>query len=851
LYSGKVFSYKAKNSDKHNLFVFDGKKNSFLKIFQKIDIKYNDFCISLGKSIKVASMRILKRVLFTFIFLLIAVLISFVVYREYQKPKYEGEIYLKNIKKETIVYFDEFGVPHIYAENSKDAMVALGYVHAQDRLWQMELLRRIVPGRLSEIFGSVALKNDKFFVGLGIEEASQKAIADLDKKSPAYQLMMAYLEGINQYMDEGAAPVEFQLLGIKKDKFTVQDVYNIFGYMSFSFAMAQKTDPLLTDIRNKYGMDYLKDFGLEGQFNTTQIKNAKQSTQEYAVISQSIASLFDKSPVAPFVGSNSWVIAPPKTKNKKVLFANDPHIGFSQPGTWYEAHIVTPDFELYGCYLAGAPFPLLGHNHEYAYGLTMFENDDVDFYQEENNPENSNQYKTKNGFQEYEIRKKTIKIKDSADVTLNIKVSQHGPVMSDLLAGLEGDKPVAMSWIYTQHPNHNIEAIYALSHAKSVSEFKKGVALIHAPGLNVMYGDAKGNVGWWATGKLYRHKNGVNTNFILNGSNGKDDNLEYLDFSKNPSALNPSWNYVYSANNQPEPIDGFVYPGYYLPEDRAKRITQLLNSKSDWDKSLVGEMINDNTSAIAPEMVKKLISNLNLKSLSKTEKEAISILKPWKGTNNLSDAAPAIYNKWIYLYLKNTFQDELGDEKFKQFLGTHCMKQITMRQISSKKSPWWDDIATKKKKETRSEIVSKSFAEAITALEKQLGSSPSDWQWQKVHTVEYQHPIGKLALLRPFFNVGPFEVAGSNEVINNQFFDFAEDGFYKVKGGPSSRRIIDFSDVENSLGILPTGQSGNPFSMHYNDQAELYNSGKFRKMKLNKKEVIQSSTKLVFYPAKN
>ena len=165
----------------------------------------------------------------------------------------------------------------------------------------------------------------------------------------------------------------------------------------------------------------LKILVLEGDFNTTQIKISKQKTQEYGAISQSIASLLDQSPVAPFVGSNSWVIAPPKTKNKKVIFANDPHIGFSQPGTWYEAHIETPDFELYGCYLAGAPFPLLGHNREYAYGLTMFENDDVDFYQEENNPKNNNQYQTKNGFQDYEIRKKTIKVKDSSDVILNYK----------------------------------------------------------------------------------------------------------------------------------------------------------------------------------------------------------------------------------------------------------------------------------------------------------------------------------------------------------------------------------------------------------------------------------------------
>jgi penicillin amidase len=796
-------------------------------------------------------MKKAKKVLFVFLFIIVILFVVVAIYSFYQKPKYEGEVQLKRIQEKTTVYFDDFGVPHIYANTPKDAMVTLGYVHAQDRLWQMELLRRIVPGKLSEIFGSAALKNDKFFVGLGIEEASQDAIVNLDKNSPGYQLTMAYLDGINQYIEEGVTPIEFQLLGIKKQKFTIEDVYNIFGYMSFSFAMAQKTDPLLTDIRSKYGMDYLKDFGIDGSFNTTQIKISKQKTQEYGAIAKSIASLLDQSPVAPFVGSNSWVIAPPKTKNKKVIFANDPHIGFSQPGTWYEAHIVTPDFELYGCYLAGTPFPLLGHNREYAYGLTMFENDDVDFYQEENNPNDNNQYKSKEGFRNYAIRKKTIKVKDSANVVLNIKVSHHGPIMNDLLSGLKNGKPVAMSWIYTQQPIRIIEAVYAISHSKSISDFQKGVSLIAAPGLNVMYGDAQGNVGWWATGKLYKHNKGVNTNFILDGTSGKEDITEYIDFSKNPSAVNPDWSYVYSANNQPEAIDGFLYPGYYLPEDRAKRITQLLDSKSNWDKNSVGAMITDNTSIVAPEVVKNLILNLNYKSLSKTEKEAIGILKSWNGSNNLNDVAPTIYNKWIYLYLKNTFQDELGADAFRQFLGTHIMKQIVARQIATENSPWWDNVTTENQKETRSQILSSSFAEAIAALQNQLGNTVSNWEWSKVHTVEYQHPLGKLAILRPFFNVGPFNVPGSVEVINNQFFDFSEDGFYKVKGGPSSRRIIDFLDIENSWGILPTGQSGNPFSQHYNDQSDLYNSGKFRKMKLNKEEIIKSSTQLVFYPLKN
>jgi penicillin amidase len=796
-------------------------------------------------------MKIVKKIVLVLVVLLVAGALAGASYVLYLKPKYEGELTLQHIQKETTVYFDDFGVPHIYAASNKDAMTALGYVHAQDRLWQMELMRRIAPGRLSELFGTVALKNDKFFSGLGIEAASAKAIAALDKNSESYQLTMAYLDGINDFLENGPTPIEFQLIGVPKKKFTIEDVYNIYGYMSFSFAMAQKSDPLMTDIRDKYGLDYLKDLGLDGSFASLQIKNAKGQQQEYAVISKAVGALLDNSPIPPFIGSNSWVIAPQKTKSGKVIFANDPHIGFSQPGTWYEAHIVTPEMELYGCYLAGTPYPLLGHNREYAYGLTMFENDDIDLYQEENNPANSKQYKTPTGFDDYAVAERTIKVKDSSDVVLTVKTSRHGPLMNDLIDGLDAKKPVAMSWIYTQQPLHILEAVYKLSHAKSKADFQNGVSLISAPGLNVMYGDAKGNVAWWATGKLYKHTEGVNPNFILNGASGNDDITEFLDFSKNPSAENPDWGYVYSANNQPEAVDGFLYPGYYLPEDRAKRITTLLDAKGNWDKETVSKMMVDNTSMVSPQVVKQLVAIVALNQLSEKERSSIAILKKWQGTNNLKDISPTIYNKWIYFYLKNTFEDELGTEGFKRFLDTHIMKQVIANQIGKEASVWWDNTNTKNKKETRAEVITKSFKEAIASLENQLGSSVEGWTWDKVHQVEFQHPIGKIAAFRQLFNVGPFATAGANEVIDNQFYTYGDDPTYTIKGGPSTRRIVDFSDIENSWSILPTGQSGNPFSAHYKDQAELYNAGKFRKMKMNKEEIIKSGTKLIFKPAKN
>ncbi|GEM55731.1 penicillin acylase family protein [Flavobacterium branchiophilum NBRC 15030 = ATCC 35035] len=793
-------------------------------------------------------MKIIKKILAGLGIFTIIILLSLAALALYSSPDYKGNVELAHLTQKTDVYFDEFGVPHIYAQNQKDAFLALGYVHAQDRLWQMELLRRIAPGRLSEIFGSKALKTDRFFAGIGIDEASAKAIAKLNPNSESVILAKSYLDGINQYLENGKTPIEFKLLGIKKQQFELKDIYNIFGFMSFSFAMAQKTDPLLTDIRNQLGVNYLKDLGLDGAFHEVQLKNFEGQTKAYSEISKSLSILLDASPVPAFIGSNSWVIAPEKTQNNQVIFANDPHISFSQPATWYEAHLVTPNYEMYGYHLAGTPFPLLGHNRQYAYGLTMFENDDIDLYQETENPKNAATYQTPSGFENWTITKKIIKVKDSSDVVLNVKSSRHGPIMNGLLDGLSSSKPIAMSWIYTQQPIQILEATYQLGHAKNVLDFRNHVALIAAPGLNVMYGDAAGNISWTTSGKLYQHQKGVDSHFILDGASGKDDISTYLDFSKNPKALNPSWHYVYSANNQPEAIDGQLYPGYYLPKDRASRITSLLNNQTKWNKKQVSQMILDNTSATASGNIKLLLSKIPTQSQSEMVQKAMDILQKWDGNHDKESIAPTLYNKWVYQYMKNTFEDELGPEKFNLFMGTHIMKQVIATIPKNPKSPWWDNTKTKNKTETASEIINKSFIESIQLLEKQLGTNMENWKWKNVHTLEHQHAMGKVAVLKNIFNVGKFAMSGGNEVINNQIFSYTENGEYNITAGPSTRRVIDFSDIENSWSILPTGQSGNPMSEHYNDQAKMYAEGHFRKMKLNKTEIINSSSLLVCKP---
>jgi penicillin amidase len=789
-------------------------------------------------------MKIFLKIIKIVFLVCVLVFVAAWLYSRTLYPTYEGELSLENLSENVTVHFDENGVPHINAETQKDAYTALGYVHAQDRLWQMELIRRIAPGRLSEIFGDKLVETDVFFAGLGLVEDANESITKIDINSEAYKLTIAYLDGVNQFVEEGATPIEYNLIGLKKTKFTVNDVYNVFGYMSFSFAIAQKTDPLLQEIKEKLGDNYLAELEIPIYSNTALLKSEKNPIVK-ASFAKAMTAMYEQLPISPFIGSNSWVIAADKTKNGKVIFANDPHIGFSQPSVWYQSHIKTPDYEMYGYSLALTPFPLLGHNRDYAYGLTMFENDDVDFYIEKNNPENLNEYETPTGFSTYKTVQKTIKIKGAPDTTFTVKISRHGPIMNNLLKQIDDQRPIAMQWIYKKTDNQILDVGYQISHAKSLHDFKEGAKLLHAPGLNMMYGDAKDNIAWIASGKLYKYRDSINTKLYLDGASGKDEILSYVDFEDNPQSINPASNYVYSSNNQPDTIAGVLYPGYYLPEDRGQRIEQLLEVKNDWTQEDVQQMIFDVTSPVVPQVIANLVASIKTENFTKNEQEALQNLKDWNGEYKKEDTAPTIYNRFLYEFLEGTFKDELG-ESFPMFMQTPLMKKMIAVQAKKAVSVWFDDVTTEPK-ETKSDIVQRSFINAISFLENQLGDTVSLWSWSKVISVEHGHALAAGGeTLRKIFNVGPFSMDGGNEVINNQLFTLNETGIYKVKAGPSTRRVIDFSNIENSVSILPTGQSGNIFSKHYKDQAQKYLNGEFVKTMLNKDEIERSKNLLIF-----
>lgn len=324
----------------------------------------------------------------TVLAILIAALMAGAGWYVYSKqPTRQGTETLANLQGTVTVRYDDRGVPHIRAENETDLYRALGYVHAQDRLFQMEIMRRLARGELAEVLGPKVLETDKLFRSLRIRERALSYVEHIDHDSKAWKALQAYLDGINQYQDSHASPMEFDVLGIPKRPFTAEDTISVAGYMAYSFAAAFRTEPLLTYVRDQLGSDYLKVFDLDWQPKGALNLAASDWNTLGAIASLSDQALADNG-LPQFEGSNAWAISGSRTQSGKPLLAGDPHIRFSVPSVWYEAQLSAPGFELYGYHNALVPVAFLGHNLDFGWSLTMFQNDDLDLIAEKVNPDN-------------------------------------------------------------------------------------------------------------------------------------------------------------------------------------------------------------------------------------------------------------------------------------------------------------------------------------------------------------------------------------------------------------------------------------------------------------------------------
>ncbi|MBL7847429.1 MAG: penicillin acylase family protein [Cyclobacteriaceae bacterium] len=797
-------------------------------------------------------MKILKRTLIVLLILVVAVVAGGYLYLNGSGPVYEGTVALQGLKGEVEVYYDSYGVPHIYAGSEEDAYLALGYVHAQDRLFQMELVRRAAAGRLAEVLGKDLIPTDKLFRTLGINQfAEEHATKFLSADTAAYQrAALAYQKGLNEYIRTGKTPIEFTLIGIPKTEFVPADIYRVIGFMGFGFAEGIQVDPMLQKVKSELGDAYLKDLAVNTPANAERIKSyrgAKAKSSNDKLIT-AVGEALNKLPIPLWIGSNGWVISGERSANGEPILENDTHMGYSQPAVWYEAHLEYPGHRFYGHHAAGVPFAFLGNNLFCGWGLTMFENDDTDFFREELNPQNPNQVRFGEAWEDLKVREEIIKVKGEQDVTLTVKSSRHGPLFNSIMEdAVPSAEPVALWWELHHQTNFALQSVYDLSHAASFSAFERAVSRLTCPGLNVMYGDTEGTIAWWAAARLPIRPAHVNSKFFLDGASGKDEHLGYYDFSKNPHAINPPWGFVYSANNQPDTVDGVYYPGYYYPRSRAGRIVELLSEDKLWTIDEVKKVNLDITSRMHADIA-NVLADVLITSGDSRFSAMTSLLKAWNGEHKISDTAPSIYYNLLSQTMYTAMIDELGWEAYDAFNSTSLARNTWEILVSNESSPWWDDKKTKDKTETRQDIVLRAAEKSLALLQQHGGADPDSWKWEKFHLLKHPHPLGAVAMLDKYFSIGPYGVPGGAEVLNNLHFDLDTTGIFMSNGGPALRKIMDFSNIENGVTVSPTGQSGNVMSPHYKDQAQMYVNGESRKMMMNREEIVASSKKLLLEP---
>lgn len=786
-------------------------------------------------------MKKLRKLIWVLLAIIALLSIGVVVYLKTVVPFESGQIASESLADTVELRYDHYGVPHITAKNDTDAFFALGFAVARERLFQMELLRRVGAGRLSEVFGNDLVRTDAFFRTLGFDKQARFHAAALmsNVKGDWQRKTISYMNGVNYFMSNGPLPPEFQLLGIRPQPYTPTDMYLIAAYMAFSFTESLKIDPVMEHLK-ALGPGYYKYVCPECA--TDQKSASVTDSSSRASLSVLLDQTQHSLPFQIWTGSNAFVVSPARTQNRSVLFANDTHIGYQQPAVWFEAHLDYPGMNIYGKYIAGMPFPLVAHNGISSYGVTILENDDIQLYREK---EVSNQgYEHKGGVRPFITRQERISIKGRADTVITVRETIHGPIITDVVDAVDSLRlgPVSLWWTYLQQPVTAFETTYGLATAKNMDEAFKAVSQLNAPGLNIAYGDTAGNIAVWAAAKIPVYPKDSLSKFIVDGSSGDFDITSYYPFDSNPHRINPSTGFVYTSNEALDTVSAKL-PGYYPPFDRADRLKALLAADSSITISDMVSIMNDDVSESHrnnARLLHQVLEPLMAKNASADELFGLFLLSNWQGGHSLDDSAPAVYYLTLAGITERMMKDELGDQLFQMFRNTHQMKCAYDALLLDSQSPLWDDVNTKDVVETREQIVLASFQKAILFLGARFNDRKS-WKWSNMHTLEHKHALGQVKPLNKIFNIGPYSVSGGLETVNNMSFHMRTDSTFEVAFGPAMRTIVDLGNPESAWSVLPTGQSGHVMSRHYNDQAILHANGFYRHMLTNKAQIERQS----------
>lgn len=773
-------------------------------------------------------MRALK-----FLFLLLVVGAGIAVFwaYAYQKsslPTTNGHLEIKGLTADVEIIRDEWGVPHIMAQNKRDLFMAVGYVMAQDRLFQMDFMRRVARGQLSEILGADYVDTDHFLRLLVSKWPESRVNATLSGKYR--EAMVAYADGVNAFLEtkKGSLPWEFKILGYEPKPWRPTDGVYINLLMGWDLQTGY-TDLLMWELVNKVGLE-MADTAIPGYPNDarTIIPSGQYNV---AALSKTVYPLDALERTIPFLSpgadaSNGWAVSGTRTATGFPILCQDPHLGLTAPSIWYEMHIKAEDIDAAGVTFAGTPAVIIGNNKRIAWGCTNVMLDDMDFYIEKINPANPNQYWYDGQWRDMEILTETIAVKKGDPVTRTIRITAHGPIVNDVRPGMTD--VLSMRWTLNDGLG-GTECFMDLNSAQNWEDFRSAVGKFHGPAQNMPYADADGNIGYYTAGRIPIRANPGEGVLPMPGWDGNHEWQGYLPFSQNPHLLNPASGYVVVANNR---TAGDEFPHYisryFVAKYRAERISDVIESK---EKITVADMValqNDVYSLEAEEITPIILAAFkDAAPADALVASALEQLKTWDYQTGVDSVGSSIYHAIQIRLLPNLFRDQMGPELYDKYLGsTDSVLKGFAAVMTDPDSPWFDDTGTPDKKETRDDIIRRSTAEAMTDLKNALGDDVAKWTWGRIHQHRSGHIVFKdVSVLGRLFNIGPFPIGGSKATVAPAAYQYKKP--YQSSHGSSTREIIDFSDPKNNIRVITTGCSGQVGSRYYENQNELWRQGEY------------------------
>ncbi len=824
--------------------------------------------------------RFILRLLLVFLALLalvsiiLAVVIPINTRRSF--PQVEGTVRLNGLDGAVDIYRDVHGIPHIYASTPHDLFFAQGYVHAQDRFWQMDFWRHQGTGRLSELLGSATLEVDAFLRTLGWERIARQELAEMDAES--LSILQSYAEGVNAYLAEhqgSALSLEYMFLKIVNWGYRPEPwqplhtltwakamAWDLGGNMDAEIERAMLLKTLSAEqveqLTPPYPTDHpliVPDFELplakpeEENLNLALLDSLSPAWVEVKSAFEALAAL--RSTDFAQVGSNSWVVSGERTASGLPLLANDPHLGVQMPSIWYvvglhcQPKTAQCPYEVIGVSFAGAPGIIIGHNDRIAWGFTNVGPDVMDLYIEKINPDNPNQYEVGGKWEDMQVITETIQVAGGEPYELTVRLTRHGPLITQVYqldklaeqAGIEIPEhyAVALRWTALE-PNYIFRSIWKMNVAQNWEEFRSAAREFAVPAQNLVYADVEGNIGYQMPGKIPIRVPGHSGLLPVPGWTGNYEWQGYIPFEELPFTFNPPEGYVVTANNA---VVGADYP-YVISREwdygfRAQRIVDLIEqATTPITVEYMQQMQNDAMNLTAHLMIEVLLQ-VPLEEARLVN--ARNLLAEWDGQFGADSAAAALYAAFWKHLLLNTFQDDLPE--FYEMEGGGVWMEIMRQLIRKPQDRWWDDQRTSTREE-RDVILQRALVAAVDELEKTLGKDPSRWRWGNLHTLTLRNEVmSNFPLIEKLFTRGPYPTAGGSSLVNNTVWRV--DRSYEVVGLPSMRMVVDLSNLSNSWIIHTSGQSGHAYHPHYDDMSIPWSRGDYLPLLWDLQQIQQSA----------